>query len=302
MAPGSEQKSPRQNFFAPVLAVIGVGMIGGSLALGLKNRGLAGSVLGAGRSRDSLRRALELSVIDEICDSPFAAAARADVIVLAAPVGATGELLAAIAPALTEEKIVTDVGSVKAGVCEAAAALGEHARRFVPGHPVAGKEHSGAAAANADLFERHNVALTPLAHTDADALERITQMWRALGAHVSRMDAARHDRVLALTSHLPHVLAYAMVDCFAQSGERERADMIAGGFYDFTRTASSDAEMWRDICVMNRGEILRQIEAFQTRLEGLAQLIARADREAIAALFAAAADARAQLSARRARR
>ncbi|MGR3913347.1 MAG: prephenate dehydrogenase/arogenate dehydrogenase family protein [Gammaproteobacteria bacterium] len=296
------ESPPPRNFFVPALAIIGVGMIGGSLALGMKKRGLAGTVLGAGRSRVSLQCALELGVIDEICGTPFEAAARADVIVLAAPVGASGALLAAIAPALTAEKIVTDVGSVKAGVCEAAAALGPLARRFVPGHPVAGKEHSGAAAANADLFAHHSVVLTPAAHTDADALERIAHMWRALGAHVSRMEAAEHDRVLALTSHLPHVLAYAMVDCFAQSGERERAGMTAGGFYDFTRTASSDAEMWRDICVMNRAEILRQIEAFQTRLAGLTQMIARADREAIASLFAAAAEVRAQLDARRARR
>ena len=291
-----------QSFYAPALAVIGTGMIGGSLALGVKRRNLAGRVLGADKSRESLRRAHELGIIDEMCESPRDAAARADVIVLAAPAGASGELFAAVAPALGAEKILTDVGSVKAEVCAAAAALGPHARRFVPGHPVAGKEHSGADAANADLFARHNAVLTPMPETDADALARIEQMWRALGANVLQMDAARHDRVLALTSHLPHVLAYAMVDCFARSDESARAEMTAGGFYDFTRTTSSDVEMWRDICMMNRAEILRQIGAFQSRLGELAQSIERADRGAIESLFAAAKRERAQLAAKRARR
>ncbi|MGI9311114.1 MAG: prephenate dehydrogenase, partial [bacterium] len=170
----------------------------------------------------------------------------------------------------------------------------------VPGHPVAGKERSGVAAAAADLFDGCNVALTPLARTDADALGLVRRMWRAIGARVIRMEVEAHDRALALTSHLPHVLAYAMVDLFAASADDDRLhDLVAGGFYDFTRTASSDAEMWRDICLMNRTKILRHIDSFGERLAHLRDLIERADGAALESLFAAAKESRASLAERR---
>ncbi|MDD9874697.1 MAG: prephenate dehydrogenase/arogenate dehydrogenase family protein [Gammaproteobacteria bacterium] len=297
-------------FHIPALAVIGVGLIGGSLALALKRRGRVGRVIGAGRSRASLEKALRLGAIDAIAAHPAEAAQAADLIFLSAPVGATAGLLEAIAPALDADKIATDAGSVKGGVCAAAqAVLGARAGRFVPGHPVAGKEHSGVGAASADLFQNHNAVITPLAHTDAGALETVRRMWRAVGARVITLPPELHDQVLALTSHLPHVLAYAMVDLFAASAVADAADraagpglygdMAAGGFYDFTRTASSDAEMWRDICLMNRAQILPHLAAFAGRLERLGQLIEQADGAALERLFAAARNTRTQVAERR---
>ena len=288
-------------FHVPTLAVIGVGMIGGSAALALKRRRAVGKVIGAGRSRANLERALELGVIDHIADDPASAAAQADIVLLAAPVNAIVGLFEAILPALDRHKVVTDVGSVKREICEAAAAtLGSRARRFVPGHPVAGKEHSGVAAAGADLFDNHNVVLTPTAHTDADALATVRRMWEAAGARVSEVDAEVHDRVLSVTSHLPHVLAYAMVDFFAAADDPALCrDMAAGGFYDFTRTASSDTEMWRDICLMNRAQILQHLRQFTQRLERIGELIERSDGDALARLFDAAGATRATVAERR---
>lgn len=288
----------------PDLAIIGVGLIGGSAALALKRRELVGVVIGAGRSRANLELALRLGVIDEIAEHPADAAERADIIMLATPVNAIAGLFEVILPALDERKIVTDVGSVKGGVCDAAAAaLGAAVSRFVPGHPVAGKEHSGVRAATADLFENHNVVLTPSACTDADALERIRRLWTAVGAQVSTMDVQSHDRILAVTSHLPHVLAYAMVDFFAARGDlAHHCDMAAGGFYDFTRTTSSDPPMWRDICLMNRAQILRQLDGFSANLERLRGLIEAGDGDALARLFAAAKETRSMVAERRKQR
>ena len=302
----------------PVLAVIGVGLIGGSVARALKAGNRVGTVIGAGRSRANLERALGLGVIDAIADDPAHAAEQADIILLAVPVNAMAGVLESLRPVLDRneagKKIVTDTGSVKAGVCEAAAAvLGDKIGRFVPGHPVAGKEHSGVDAATADLFENHNVVLTPLARTDADALEQIRQMWAAAGARVSTMEVSRHDRVLSVTSHLPHVLAYAMVDFFAAGGDTNDGDdgdhdlahcydMAAGGFYDFTRTASSDPEMWRDICLMNRGQILRHIDRFTERLRHIGRLIDQSDGDALEALFTDARETRSRVTERRKQR
>ena len=303
----------------PVLAVIGVGLIGGSVARALKAGNRVGKVIGAGRSRANLERALGLGVIDAIADDPAHAAEQADIILLAVPVNAMAGVLESLRPVLdgsaAGNKIVTDTGSVKAGVCEAAAAvLGDKISRFVPGHPVAGKEHSGVDAATADLFENHNVVLTPLARTDADALEQIRQMWTAAGARVSTMEVSRHDRVLSVTSHLPHVLAYAMVDFFAggdsdgNDGDGDAHalahyyDMAAGGFYDFTRTASSDPEMWRDICLMNREQILRHIDRFTARLRHIGRLIDQSDGDALETLFTDARETRSRVTERRKQR
>jgi len=320
-------KSENGTFHIPTLAVIGVGLIGGSLALALKRGGHVGRVVGAGRSRANLQTARRLGVIDAVADSPQAAVAGADVVLLAAPVGATEFLLDAIAPALPPAAVVTDVGSVKTWVCEAAEdVLGAGVRRFVPGHPVAGKEHSGVVAARAELFDAHNVALTPLDDTDADALRVVQRMWAAAGAHVITMRPELHDRVLALTSHLPHVLAYAMVDLFADAnagrldqllagfagdgdgdGEGDAADaklygdMAAGGFYDFTRTASSDPEMWRDICMTNRENILHQLMLFIDRVQSFVMLLGANDIEGLERLFEAARNTRARVGDRRKR-
>ncbi len=290
-----------EHFHVPVVSVIGVGLIGGSLAMALKAQKCVGKIIGAGRTRASLERALSLGVIDEIAISPAHAAESADLILLAAPVNAIAELFESIRPALDNNKIITDAGSVKAGIVAAATAtLGDLISRFVPGHPVAGKEHSGVAAASADLFHNHNVVLTPSARTDANAIQQVTRMWAASGARVSIMHPALHDQVLAVTSHLPHVLAYAMVDFFANSDNLAHGyAMAAGGFYDFTRTTSSDPQMWRDICLMNREPILRHIDQFTQHLSHIRSRIEKADGDALEKLFATAKETRALVADKR---
>lgn len=290
-----------QGFYVPRLAILGVGLIGGSLAMALKQQKRVTQIIGVGRSRANLELALRRGVIDQIAEDAVSAAQQADVIVLATPVNAIATLLESILPVLDQHKVITDVGSVKAGVCEAAIAIcGDKAARFVPGHPVAGKENSGVQAATASLFENHNVVLTPLANTDTDAVELVRQMWTATGATVSTMQAEQHDRVLSLTSHLPHVLTYAMVDFFANSTDRTDAyNMAAGGFYDFSRTASSEPEMWRDICLMNRSQILQHIDQFNGRLAHISRLIEQADGDALESIFAAAKQARSRVLERR---
>lgn len=307
----TQENAADEEFRIPTLAVIGVGLIGGSLAMALKRGRRVGRVVGAGRSRGALQTARDLGVIDAIADSPLEAATAADVVVLAAPVGATAALLRAIAPGVDARTVVTDVGSVKESVCRAAEVeLGAASARFVPGHPVAGREHSGVGAAQAGLFAAHNVVLTPLENTAADALAAVRRMWRAAGARVISMDAAQHDRVLALTSHLPHVLAYAMVDLFASAGDNPvdgaagdalYSDMAAGGFYDFTRTASSDPEMWRDICLMNRAEIALQLTKFARQIVKFSDHIVAGDGDELERIFKQAAHTRAQVAARRGR-
>jgi prephenate dehydrogenase len=290
-----------KGFHLPVLAIVGVGMIGGSLSLGLKKRRLVGRVIGFGRNRENLDRAMEIGAIDEIASSPADAARDADMVVLATPVGVMGAIMRSIVSVLREDAVITDVGSVKQGVADAAReALGHRLGRFVPGHPVAGREHSGVAAATADLYEHHRVALTPLAESDADAVERVEEMWRRVGADIVRMEVAEHDRVLAMTSHLPHLLAYAMVHYFAADDDREKCyEMVAGGFYDFTRIASSDPVMWRDICGMNREFILDRIQGYRKKLETLESLVSDGNDLELEALFSAAREARAVVTERR---
>ena len=290
-----------KDFHIPCLAVIGVGMIGGSLSLGLKKRRLVDRVIGYGRNHENLERARELGVIDEIAASASRAAEAADMLVLATPVGVMGEIMAQIRPALRDDAVVTDVGSVKQGVVDAARAhLGTSLRRFVPAHPVAGKEHSGVGAAVSDLYVQHQVALVPLEETDADALARVERMWRELGADIVRMEVAEHDRVLAMTSHLPHLLAYMMVNYFAAGEDREKCyEMVGGGFYDFARIASSDPVMWRDICLMNRDAILAHIRGYRAQLRTVEAIVEEDDGQELESLFAAAREARAVVTERR---
>mgnify|MGYP001818314686 CR=1 FL=1 len=288
-------------FRLPVLAIIGVGMIGGSLSLGLKKRRLVDRVIGFGRSRENLDRAMDLGAIDEIASSIQEATAQADMVVLATPVGVMADIMRTMSTVLPEHAVVTDVGSVKQSVVDAArSALGERLGRFVPGHPVAGKEHSGVAAASADLYENHRVALTPMTESDPDAVEQVEMMWRSVGADIVWMQTGEHDRVLALTSHLPHLLAYAMVQYFAADSDREKSyEMVAGGFYDFTRIASSDPVMWRDICEMNRDFILDRIQGYRDKLENLEKLVANGNDLELEALFSAAREAREVVTERR---
>ncbi len=291
----------QSTFHIRTLAIIGVGLIGGSLAGALKQAGKVDRVIGVGRVQKNLQTALELGAIDAIQASPARAVEEADITVLATPVNTIADLFKSIAPAVTDSKVITDVGSVKGGIVHAARqSLGRRFNRFVPGHPVAGKEKSGIGAATADLFACHKVILTPTPETDCNACAAITTMWEATGAQVKRMNVDDHDRVLSVTSHLPHVLAYVMMDFLSTSPDRQSCyEMAAGGFYDFTRTASSDPEMWRDISLMNGPGLLGHIAEFQQRLADVAGMIASEDEKAIEDLYASAKQARSLVTEKR---
>jgi prephenate dehydrogenase len=276
------------------LAVIGVGLIGGSFALALKAAGLAGSVVGAGRSRENLELALQRGVIDAIAQDPAGAVAGADLVLVATPVAQYPRVFAAIAPVLGSHAVVTDAGSTKLDVVAAArAALNGKFAQFVPAHPVAGAEHSGAAAAAADLFRGKRVVLTPLADTSPQSLARAEAAWTACGARLFRMAPQDHDAVFAAVSHLPHLLAYALVHDIAERGNAAQLfGYAAGGFRDFTRIASSHPEMWRDICLANREALLAELDRYGAQLAALRPLIARGDGAALERVFAAARAAR----------
>jgi prephenate dehydrogenase len=276
------------------LAVIGVGLIGGSFALALKQAKAASHVVGVGRNAANLKLALERGIIDSTAPNAAAAARGADLVLVAAPVAQFKEIFASLAEGLDAKTAVTDGGSTKRDVIAAARkALGRKAAQFVPAHPIAGAEKSGAAAANAELFRGKRVVVTPLPENRRATVEQVEAAWKACGARVSRMDADEHDAVLATVSHLPHVLAYALVHGVAK---RNNADQLfsfaAGGFRDFTRIASSHPEMWRDICIANRERLLQELKSYANELGSIRKLIQKGDGAALEKLFAAARDAR----------
>jgi len=272
------------------VAVIGVGLIGGSFALALKAAGICGHVVGIGRSAANLQLAKEKGIIDSIA----AEASDADLLLVATPVAQFPQVLASIAPRLKPSAIVTDVGSTKRDVVAAArAALRGRISQFVPAHPIAGAEKSGAAAASADLFRGKRVVLTPLQENSAASLQAIEAAWTACGARVSRMSPEEHDAVFAAVSHLPHLLAYALVHEIAgRSNSAQLFGYAAGGFRDFTRIASSHPEMWRDICVANREPLLAELDRYAGKLRALRPLLERGDGAALETLFAEARAAR----------
>ena len=272
------------------LCVVGTGLIGGSLARDLRRLGAVGEIVGSSRHAANLERAVELGVIDRFDVDIARAVAGADMIVVAVPLGATGPVFERIAAAVDADAIITDAGSAKGGVVAAArAALGARLPRFVPAHPVAGTEHSGVDSSVERLFESRRVIVTPIAETDAGALERVSAMWRMVGADVIEMDVDHHDRVLAATSHLPHMLAYTLVDVLGRMPERtEIFRYSAGGLRDFTRVASSDPQMWHDICSANRDAIVQELERFGAALDRLTDAVRRKDGEHVRAVFARA--------------
>ena len=276
------------------LCIIGVGLIGGSLARALREAGEVGEVIGCGRGEANLQAAVRLGVVDRYETDPAHAVAGADVVVVAVPLGAMAAVLRSIVPHLAPEAVVTDVGSAKGSVVEDVARIyGGIPPRFVPGHPIAGTENSGVEASFATLFQRRRVILTPLAETAATAHRLIQQMWELTGAEVVDMGVHHHDAVLAATSHLPHLLAYTLVDTLARLDDRaEIFRYAAGGFRDFTRIASSDPTMWRDICVANREQLLEMIALFNADLAQLAEAIRHDDHAAILATFQRAKRAR----------
>ncbi len=277
------------------LCVIGVGLIGGSLALALKAAGAVGEVVGVGRSAANLALARERGIIDRASHDPARAVQGADLVLLAVPVGSVEAVCRQLAETLPETAVLTDVGSVKgAVVAQVRRAFGGRVpARFVPGHPIAGTEQSGAGAAFAELYRGRRVLLTPLPETDPAATARVEAMWRAAGAEVEQMSVAHHDEVLAATSHLPHMLAFGLVDSLARQEEsREIFRYAAGGFRDFTRIASSDPVMWRDICVHNAEAILAALQAYRADLAELERAIAARDGAALEAIFRRAKAAR----------
>lgn len=275
------------------LAIVGTGLIGGSLALALKQADVVDEVVGLGRRRETLEQAKALGLIDVIADSS-AQVAGADVVVIATPVAQMQCVLRDIAPHLGARAIVTDAGSTKCDVIAAAReALGEKFSRFVAGHPIAGAESNGPQAARSDLFIGRNVVLCPEAKTDPAAADTVTALWQAAGAQVVRMDAGRHDRIFAAVSHLPHLAAFALVDELAARPQAEDFfRYAASGFRDFTRIAGSSPEMWRDIALANREALLAELSAYMNKLGEIAAALENADAAALEQVFSRASKAR----------
>jgi prephenate dehydrogenase len=276
------------------LAVLGVGLIGGSVARALKRAGKVGHVVGYGRNRANLDTALSLGVIDEIAASPEQAVEGADCVLLAMPVGSMAETFSRIATHLAEDAVVTDAGSTKQDVIAAARrGLGVRIARFVPAHPIAGAEKSGASAAQADLYEGRSVILTPQPENETDVVAAVADLWRACGAQVMEMTAAEHDRIFAAVSHLPHLAAFALVDELAARPEAELYFRHAGsGFRDFTRIAGSSPEMWRDIALANRADLIAELDAYVARLIRLRDALAAGDGNVLFESFVRASGAR----------
>ncbi len=276
------------------LAIIGIGLIGGSLSLALKQAGQVKHVVGYARNEATRERALSLGIIDTAAASIEAAVAEADVILLAVPMGAMASVLAEMAPHLTDNMIITDAGSTKAGVVKAASdILGNSISQFVPGHPIAGTEKSGPSAAFATLYQDHKVILTPMKQTNVSAVETIKTMWQQTGAEVSEMTVEHHDLILAATSHIPHLLSFNLVGLLAQNEDVDEVlRYAAGGFRDFSRIASSNPVMWRDICLSNHDAILTLLQQYQQQLTEIEQAIKEQDGDYLMTLFQSAKTAR----------
>ncbi len=276
------------------LVVVGVGLIGGSFALDLKQQGLVRQVTGVGRSRENLDTAVQLGIIDCISEDFATAAAAADLIVLAVPVGAMPALFAQLAPVLAPNCLITDVGSTKQDVIAAArAGLAARSAQFVPGHPIAGAETNGAAAARSGLYADKQFILTPLPENNPADVERIELLWRACGARVARMEAALHDQIFAAVSHLPHLLAFALMDALASRPLVDMYFRYAGaGLRDATRIAGSHPEMWRDITLANRDALLDELDALGEKLKAMRALVAEKDGAALEQVFSRARQAR----------
>ncbi len=276
------------------VAVIGVGLIGGSFALALKAKGACSEVVGVGRDPQNMRVALERGIVDRVEADAAVAVRDADLVLVATPVAQFPALFARIVPVLSPSTIVTDGGSTKQDVVAAArAALGERIAQFVPAHPIAGGEHSGAAAARADLYAGKHLILAPLPENPAQTVATVQAAWETCGARISRMTPAEHDAVFASVSHLPHLLSFALVHEIAGRGNaRQLFDYAGGGFRDFTRIASSHPEMWRDICTANREALLAELDRYVAALAALRVPLAAGDGAALEKVFREARDAR----------
>ena len=270
------------------VALIGVGLINGSLARGLQREGLAGQIVGYSRSQASVDKALEIGFIEAGSTDAAEVVVDADLVVIGTPVGAAGEMMASFADALKPGATLTDVGSVKAAVIRDVGPLVPEGVHFVPGHPVAGTEHSGPDAGFAELFDGHWCILTPPPGTDQAAIDRLAEMWRRLGSMVDFMEAKHHDLVLAVTSHLPHLIAYNIVGTASDMEEVTASEVVkyaGGGFHDFTRIAASDPTMWRDVFLNNREAVLEILGRFSEDLTALQRAIRWGDGDILFDLF-----------------
>ena len=281
----NKQSSPLFNR----LALIGVGLIGGSIARAARAQGVVREIVASARSAATRRRVAELGLADQVMETNAAAAAGADLVIVCVPVGACGDVAKEIAPQLKPGATVSDVGSVKAAIVRD---MGPHIPagvHFVPAHPVAGTENSGPDAGFAELFVGRWCILTPPPDTDRQAVERLAAFWRALGANVEAMPPEHHDLVLAITSHLPHLIAYTIVGTADELAEVTRSEVLkfsAGGFRDFTRIAASDPTMWRDVFLANKDAVLEMLGTFNEDLAKLTRAIRRGDGEALSDHFA----------------
>lgn len=276
------------------LAVIGVGLIGGSLARALRAAGAVGEIVGCGRGRHNLERALELGVIDRYTRDVAEAVRDADMVFLAVPLGAMRDTFAAMKGHLAADAVITDGGSAKFSVIDdCRSVFGEVLPNLVAGHPIAGTENSGVEASFAELYRNRRIILTPTEETADTALQRVRQMWQACGGEITLMSVEHHDEVLAATSHLPHMLAFGLVDTLAQMKENDEIfRYAAGGFRDFTRIASSNPVMWRDVCVANRRALGKMMSLYLNEMQALADTIERGDADQLMAIFTRAKEAR----------
>ncbi len=284
----------RRKFRIGTVVIIGVGLIGGSFALALKKARAVKRVVGVGRSRRNVATALRLGIIDEIEMDAAAAVKEADLVLLGTPVGQMGEVMARIAPHLPRHAVVTDAGSTKQDVIlQARRFLGPHFPRFVPAHPIAGTENSGAAAAFPSLYAGRNVILAPQRETLPAAVRTVRGAWAACGARIVTFDARTHDTIFGAVSHLPHVVAYALLGMLARRSDARRLLAFSGaGLRDTVRIAGSSPEMWRDICIANRDVLLQLLDDYMDEIESARAAIAANDGEALAQLFERARSAR----------
>ena len=277
------------------LGLIGCGLMGGSFALALKRAGLVKCVVGYSKSPSTTERARRMGVIDVEAPSALLAVSGADIVLLAVPVSATEATFKAIRHLITPNTLVMDVGSTKRDVVDAARrVLRDHVGCFVPAHPITGKEVSGVAHADADLYTGKQVILTPIERTFTEQLQKAVDVWTALGCHVIKMSPQSHDAAYAAVSHLPHLIAFALMNGIAgQSRGKEYLTLAGPGFRDFSRIAASDPKMWRDVLIANREELLDQSKIFQQTLQLLENLIASGDGDALENLIAQASETRA---------
>ncbi|NOX26945.1 MAG: prephenate dehydrogenase/arogenate dehydrogenase family protein [Gammaproteobacteria bacterium] len=272
----------RQQTLTNRVTILGLGLIGGSWALALKRAGAVSEIVAWGRDQQRLDKAVEMGVVDSATTDMAAAVAESDVIVIATPLGTMSDVFNQLVPLVSKNVVITDVGSAKARLVELAReTLGESFPRFVPGHPVAGAERSGFEASKADLYENRRVVLTPVSDTNAGALSLVEQLWSCCGAELVTMEPQTHDDVLALTSHLPHAIAYLLVDLLVQQGGEDSRKFAAGGFYDITRIASSSPEMWRDIFNDNKDSVVALLDHYIDGLEKFKLAIAEDDNDSL---------------------